>query len=128
MPAIDPRIGELMRMGQTVHYAFLGQDYREGAPEALSAWLDGIEIAAEPAASVKPSAASGTGTTVRGRDYVVNVSVKHPAWNDHPFDKTVFARTARDAEKQVRDWMWNQGLHTRLDGPLIVKARRDDVA
>ena len=117
--ALDPRIGQLQRANGLAHYAFRGDEYREGTPKELLAWLDGNVLTF--------ASTSRTGRQAKKRrqvhEYSVRVELKYPAWNDRPFDKVVFARTARDAEKSVREWMFQEG-HTRIDGPLILKATR----
>lgn len=117
---LDCRIGMLQRAGGPAYYAFKGQEYAEGSPADLLEWLDGNALSPRSTRSAKPPVPR---KRAQIREYTVRVEMKYPAWNDRPFDKVVFARTARDAEKDVREWMFREG-HTRFDGPLILKASR----
>jgi len=120
----DPRIGILIREGQLIYYACINGEFPErDTVDGIMVLLEGREqavVANELASSPKRVSKR------ERRDYLVNISLKHPAWNDHPFDLPITAYTARDAEKQARNYIHNEDIYDRHSGPIYVKARRAD--
>ena len=109
---MDPRIGELMREGKTVHYAFLNGYDR--AP--FTGTLGQVE-AALGLCNV---------TYTRSKEeslYTVNVCKKFPSWNERGGeDVAVMATSKSDAIKQVREQMARDCAFTKSDGRVFYKA------
>lgn len=118
MANLDPRIGQLMRNGKIVHYAFVnGYDKPE-----FAGTLEEVEVALglrKPAVSRKAKASQ------EDRDYLVHIEKKYPAWNEKGgFDLEVKAQNAKEAVKLARREMDMQCMFGRMDGPVSYKARR----
>jgi hypothetical protein len=121
---MDARIGQVMRAGQIIHYAFAnGYDAPpvEGSQEAVEVAL-GLRIpfsAPVMAASMVPRKA-----TSELHQYIVNVRKKFPAWDEHGgFDHNVSATSKSTAIKHARADMDKDCMFTGSMGPIYYKAR-----
>lgn len=107
---MDARIGQVVREGKTIYYAFIGGRELSNLVESdneqdIEDLLDGKTPAAKPVAPKQAEKAQGT-------TYIVHVSMQWPAWNEKEgYDVEVQANSKAEANKLVRDQEWREGMH-----------------
>lgn len=112
---MDARIGQLMRNGKIVHYAFLiGFDRPavEGSQEEIEIALGLRVISSKPA---RP---------VCDKSYIVHIEKKYPAWDEKGgFNVPVDAPNAKEAIKRVRKHAADNWISGSTEGPVYYRAR-----
>jgi hypothetical protein len=114
---MDHRIGILIREGKTIYYAHINGEFPErDSADEIAALLDGKVLP-----PVQPKTASTKETL---RSYLVTVSMKHPAWDDKPFDLQIEATSQKTAISLARKQIARECRFTRQDGAILYKANR----
>jgi len=104
---MDARIGQLMRNGAIVHYAYVSgyaAEPVEGTREQVEIAL-GLRAAPAPAAPVKAAKPAAS------KEYNVLITFQYPAWNEVngiPYNG-IFATSKREANDRVRNMARDDG-------------------
>lgn len=124
---MDARIGQLMRSGAIVHYAYVngyGAEPVEGTLEQVEIAL-GLRAAPVTPTPIKPVRKAGTKRAPAYRDYIVHITKKYPAWYEvGGFDHRVSATSAKAAISQARKDMARDCMFDRFDGAITYTVRR----
>ncbi len=117
---MDSRIGQLMRGGEIVHYAFVnGYD-----ADPVEGTLEQVEIALglrRPPKRVRKAVRR----VAELKPYQVHIEKKYPAWDEvGGFDWHVQAYNAKDAERKARQYAADNWISGRMEGPVFYRARR----
>lgn len=117
---MDSRIGQLMRDGQIVHYAFVN-GY---SADPVEGTLEQVEIALGLRRPPKRARKPGR-RVVELKPYLVHIEKKYPAWYEvGGFDWSVNAYNAKDAERRARKFAADNWISGRMEGPVYYRARR----
>jgi len=119
---MDPRIGQLIRDGRAVHYAFVNgysADPIEGTLEQVEIALGLRRPAARPGKLVR--------RVITLKPYLVHIEKKYPAWDEvGGFDWPIDARNGKEAVQKARKHAGDNWISGRMEGPIFYRARRVD--